>query len=469
MTVTLSQIKQITGVTAFSNFNQSSIGRSVVFNPTLPALVFDYNIAGGNIYVGLVVGSTQQELYGSAPGGANVLAISSTLIFFAGYIVAGGNVCGQGGCLQNGSDACGPWFISYNVKNNTYSQNCTAEPSNSITIGLQDVIVDYVNQYVYFFHNGTPDPSAVIFAIPISVATTFLANLQPPSSYKVAYITPTSPPSGMTIYKGRAVLYNGTFYITAGASGNVYIWVVPYSSITWNTSYPSSPQAIGSLYQIYNGGNSAESVLYLNYYVSSGSIITEILLYIGAGSGANGYVASIYIYSFNLSTNTATQLFTLNNANATWVAINIGGVLAFGQYISSGTYAIGVYDRKTNSYEQSSQISGALAIYVAEPYYAVVLSGSASSMTITVYQILLDTLPAIQNLTYSNGTLSGTVVNLNGNTPLSGVTVYLYTLQTQDDDASGGTQVTTTTTNSSGQFSFSISQAGYYAVKVIQS
>jgi len=469
MTVTLSQIKQITGVTAFSNFNHSTIGRSVVFNPTLPAFVFDYNVSTGNIYVGLVVGSTQQTLYSGSTGGSNVLAIAIPTIFFAGYVVTGGNVCGQSGCLQNGSDACGPWFLSYNVQNNTYSQNCTAEPSNSITVGLQDVIIDYINQYVYLFHNGTPDPSIVLFAVPFSVVSTFLANLQPPSSYKIAYITPTSPPSGMTFYKARGVLYNNTFYIPGSASGNIYMWVVPYSSITWNSSYPSSAQSLGSLYQVYSGGNADESVLYLNYYISSGSIVTEILLYVSGGTTSTGFAQSIYIYSFNLSTNTATQLFSLSNANATWVAINLFGVLIFGQNVSSGTFVISAYDRKTNSYEQSSQITGALAIYVSEPYYAIVFSGSASSLTITIYQVLLDVVPAFQNVTYQNGTLSGTLVNLNGNTPLSNVTVYLFTLATQGDDASSGSQVTSTTTNSNGQFSFSVSQAGYYALKIIQS
>jgi len=86
-----------------------------------------------------------------------------------------------------------------------------------------------------------------------------------------------------------------------------------------------------------------------------------------------------------------------------------------------------------------------------------------------VYQILVDTTPIIQNLTFSNGTLSGTLVNANGGGALANVTVYLYQLSTEGDDYSSGTQIASTTTNSNGQFSFSISQPGYYAVKVIQS
>jgi len=469
MTVTLFKVKEISGVTAFSNFSYSTIGRSVVFNPTLPALVFDYNTSDGNIHVALVVGNTQEELYPGATGGSNLLSVQVPVIFYSGYIVVGGNVCGQSDCMNNGSDLCGPWFVSYDTQNNTYVQNCSAEPTNSITVGLQDVIVDYINQYIYLFHNGTPDPSALLFAVPFSEATSFLANLQPPSSYKIAYLRPTNPPSSMTIYKGKAVLYGSTLYITGSASGDIYVWAVPFSEITWNSSYPSSPQSIGSLYQVYNGGNSVESVIYLNYYLSSGNVVAELLIYVSGGSGTNGYAGMIYIYSFNLTTNTATRLFSISDgANATWVAVNINGVLAFGQYISSGTFVVSIYDRKTNTYQQSSQITGALTIYISEPYYLVVLSGSPSSMTITIYQILLDVIPIFTNVTLNNGVLSGQILNLNGNQPLANVGVYLFTLSVQGDDASYGTIIQSITTDSNGKFSLTIPKIGYYALKVIQ-
>jgi len=474
MTITLSQVKQITGVTAFSNFSVVYTNRAVIFNPSLPAFVFDYIVGSfSSIQVGLVVGSTQQQLYSSASGGSNQTANEVPVLFFSQYILAGGGVCGYSGCMQNGLDECGPWFISYNLANNTYTQNCSAEPSNSLTTHLLDVIVDYANQYVYLYHSSSTRGAGVLFAIPFSALSSFLANLQPPSSYKVAWIYPANNvPSGWAIYPGNVVYYNSTFYIVGfDSSGNYYIWVVPYSSINWTTNgFPSSTQSVGTVYQIYNGGGAGAGNIFLNYYVSSGSIVTEILAYVPAGwNSSNITYNNVYIYSFNPSNNTATQLYSLSNANAFMRSINMGGIIIFVQKPQSGTFYISAYDRKTNSYEQSQAISGVLGVLTAEPYYAIVFSGTASSMTITIYQILLDVTPAFVNVSYQNGTLSGQVVNLNGNKALANVTVYLFSLATQGDDYSSGSQVSSTTTDSNGNFSFNISQAGSYVLKVIQS
>ena len=472
MTVTLTQIKQISGVTAF-NYAWNGSNRALIFNPSLPAFVFDYAPGGSSVEAGLVVGSTAQALYSGATGGSNLLANEVPMIFFTQYVLAGGGVCGYSGCMQNSSSACGPWFVSYNLQNNTYSQNCSAIPNNSITSHLVDVVLDYTNQYLYMFFldSTTGDGYGVlIFAVPFSSLATFLANLQPPSSYKVAWIQPQNPPSGWHTYATTVVYYNGNFYIVGfDQPSNYYYWIVQYSSITWSSSFPSSAQLTGTIVEVYSGGGAYGGNSFLNYYVSNGQIVTEILAYIPVNSTSNGSFSTIYIYSFNPSNNTPSQLFSLTNAYASLRSINMGGVIVFVQSPSNGTFYISAYDRKTNSYEQSQAISGVLGVLISEPYYAIIFSGSPTNLTITTYQILLDVVPAFVNVTYSNGTLSGQVVNLNGNQPLANVTVYLFTLATQGDDYSSGTQVTSTTTNSSGQFSFSISQAGYYALKIIQS
>jgi len=468
MTITLSQVSQLSGITAISSFSINETGRAVVLNPTQPALIFDYAPGGSGITVAVVLGSS--NITASLYSDSNLLVVNQPPLWFANAILTGGGVCAQSGCMQNGSSACGPWFAVYNTSSGSYNENCTALPSNSITTQFLDVTIDFANQYVYLWFSSSSTPAGVIVRIPLSSVSTLVNNLQVPSGYQVAFIQPSSPPSGFTVYKNQLVLYNGNFYIQGlDSSGNWYIWVVPYSSITWNSSFPSSAQSVGSTYAVYTGGSADMGSIFLNYYIYNGSLVTEILCYIPTNFNSSGkYYANVYIYSFNPSTNSATQLFSLQNANVKLVAINIYGVIAFVQNPSSGTFTVSTYDRKTNTYQQSSQIS-ALDVKLAEPYYAVVFSGSASSLTITIYQILLDVMPAFKNVTLSGSTLTGQVVNLNGGSPLAGITVYLYQLSSQNDDASSGTQVASTTTDSNGNFSFTISSSGYYALKVIQS
>jgi len=467
----LKQVNQITGVNAFNNFSVVYTNRAIVFNPNLPAFVFDYNLGNpGQIQVGLVIGKTQQQLYVGATGGSNVTANLVPTIFSNKSVITGGNVCGYGSCLENGSDECGPWFISYNLNENTYKQNCSAEPNNGITTAFLDAVIDYVNQYLYLYHSSPYVGSGVLFAVPFSQLQSFLANLQPPNSYKIAWIYPANNvPGGWNIYPGNLVLYKNKFYIVGeDSSGNYYIWVVPYSQIKWDSSYPSSPQNVGALYQIYTGGSASIGSIFLNYYLKNGSITPEILAYIPSSFNQNNITYNnVYVYSIDPLTMNTTQLYTLQNANAFMRAINIGGVIMFIRKMSSNSYVISAYDRKSNIYEQSEELTDLLGLLLAKPNYAIAFSGSPNDMTITLYEIMLDVMPKFNNVVYQNGVLSGELINSTYNVLMANAPVYLFTLESQGDGYSSGELVTSMTTDDNGNFSFNIPNKGYYDIKVL--
>jgi len=336
---------------------------------------------------------------------------------------------------------------------------------------LYDIALDFINQVAYFLLSLQGSLTIEIFQLSFTQLQSLIANQVYTGGYQLAYLLPPNTSTTASITGiAQFVYYNSTFYIGYSTAGNVFIWAVPYSAISWSTNYNASSQTAGTVYTIYSGGNGTFGSVFLNYYLSSGSVVYELLIYFITGSSSvpGNYGTTVDIYSFNISSLSASQLFVQSGITANLKAINFGGLVAFA-FTEGGQFQVAVYDRKTNSFEYTSIPNGQIGGYVAQPYYAIGASGSASSLTFTVYQILVDTTPIIQNLTFSNGTLSGTLVNANGGGPLANVTVYLYQLSTEGDDYSSGTQIASTTTNSNGQFSFSISQPGYYAVKVIQS
>ena len=433
--------------------------------------MFDYNTGSpGPIQVGVVYGKEQKQLYVSATGGSNVTANLVPKIFFNKTILVGGGVCGYPSCLNNPTDSCGPWFLSYNLQSNTYNLNCSAEPNNGITTHLLDVVLDYVNQNLYLYHSSAKPGAGVLFSVPFSELSSFLENLQPPKNYKVAWIYPSqNVPNGFSNYPGNVVLYKNKLYIVGeDSSENYYIWVVPYNQIEWSSSYPSSPQTIGSVYQIYNGGGAGIGSIFLNYYLENNSIVPKIIAYIPANfNQGNITYNNVYIYSIDPSTMEATLLYSLQNASAFMRAINLGGIILFVRKLSSNSYVISAYDTKTNTYEQSQELTNLLGLILAKPNYAIAFSGSPSDMTITIYEILVDVMPKFENVVYQNGILSGKLINARYNVPIGNTPVYLFTLESQGDNYSSGELVASTTTDNYGNFSFNIPNKGYYDVKII--
>ena len=487
MTVTLKQINQVQ-VTVGENVPAPPLGL-VVLDPSVPALVFNIGTSSSSssnpiINVALVIGSSKQYIITSSSG-LNQATIIPPL-FFSNYVLTGGFIINNSSCSSSSGTASGTnevgYYLSYNKQTQTADNSCTVEPDGIPFGGFFNVVIDFQHSMAYIFRYGANPIALIIFSMSLNAFTSFLSSLSLPSGYQVAYIEPPQSPAPPSQFVSNysfstVVLYNGTFYIglaypqiTSNGSvtypGYSFIWSVSVSSISFSSSIPSSPSQVGNLTQITSNTQASTPYIYLNYYVNNGSITTELLI----GQYVNG---NVVVYSYNFSSlSTLIQLSV--NASYYGNMINIGGVLAFvlGNYSISGstttyTYWVGIYDRKTNSYETTSQFTNITSMDVAPPYYAVTFSGSAGNITATIYQIIVDVLPAIQNLTAQNNTISGTVVNLNNGQPISGVTVYLYSLATLEDDSSSGSLITSTTTDANGNFSFSITQSGYYAVKVI--
>jgi len=471
MTISFKQTAQVTGVTAFQNITNTGRGDAYVFNPSLPAIIFEY-YSGSTLNVGVVIGTSTQNnvssiLNVSSPG---LYASSLPQLWFLNAILVGGSA-------QSSSDWY-PFYCVYNLSNNNFNCAYNIQPSLPSPTEFYDLALDFNNQVAYLYIGNANTGQAYIFSISFSNLSTLIGNLQFPSSYQVAFIQPASPPSSFNVHGGRFLYYNGTFYFNGhDGSYNVYIWSVPYSSISWSSSVPSSAQSAGSLYKVWTGNGTIEfpfGNLFLNYIVSGSSLTAEILIYAVANFTSSNYYTSMAIISFNPNNNNATVLYSLTSANVPGTAVNMGGIIVFAQFVSgsSGAWniAVSAYDRNLGVYQQSSVFSNVLDLKVAQPGYAIVLnSGSSSSGTVnvTVYQILVDTTPIIQNLTYNNGSLSGTVVDQTSGNPLANITVFLIQLASEGDDWASGTVIASTTTNTSGGFSFNITQAGYYAVYAV--
>jgi len=465
MPITLQQVGQISGITAFSSQSPQGEFVAVVFNPTMPALLFQYNYS----YPAIVIGSQTQELLWSQYSSqqfyfATITAYEVPTLWFASAVLTGGLISSNGIC-ENVNYS---WYAVYNQQNNSFNYSCSVIPANKNLGALMDIAIDYANQYVYLLHSASVNLGAVIFAIPFNQLSQLINSLTFPSEWYVTAIIPQGLSQEAGYIIGNMVYYNETFYIAIIISQlnqpyQLYEWVVSLNSITWNNSYPSAGSAVGTLYQVYNPGNTSAEIQYgisfLVYVNQQGNINPEIMLYFQ-------YSGTLYIYQFDPNALTSTNLFQLANANASSFAINFGGNVTFIQSPSQGVYTVSMFNPNNLAYEQSNQITNVLGVGLAHGGYLVTLSGSQSSLTITIYQILVDTTIVIQNLQYNNGVLSGTVINLNGNTPLAGVTVYLYQLQSEGDNYIVGQQVATTTTDSNGNFSFQITQVGYYGIMV---
>ena len=476
MTVTLKQISQLTGITAFSNFVNSGRGDAIVLSPTTPALVFDYGESNTYPYVGVIIGTTTQQQIYSGQGVAGLYANNVPPIWFLNAFLSGGSTCQNTQCNTSANPAnCVPFYIYYNITNVSFNYNCNIQPTVGNPVSLNDISIDFQRQVVYLFYLASPFSYAIVYAISFNNLSTLIINQSFPTSYTVAYVTPPNAPGGLSFISSSMIYYNNTFYFNVyDGSGNYYIYVVPYSSITWSSTLPSSPQSIGALYLFWASGNVTIPIgsIFLNYIGYGSTLNAEILIYAVTGwNSTNRYYTSIAIFSFNLANNSATLLYSLTNANAPGRAINMGGVIAFAQFISGSpgafTVAVGVYDRNLNTYQQSPSISNVLDLKVAQPGFAIIFTGSPSNMTVTVYQILLDITPTVTNLSYSTGVLSGTIIDQTSGLPLASVTVYLIQLASEGDNWANGTIVAITTTDSNGNFSFAINQAGYYAVYAV--
>jgi hypothetical protein len=458
-------LKQVTQVTVSSAWSQSDVsrgatGRGSVPNPSYPVFFFDY--ATSQIAVGYVVGTTGYSLYNQ--GDCNYLTMPAVYLQVVGlpYVIGGGGECGpQNGCMGNGPDVCGPWWFIYNMTNNTVTVTCTLIPNNGITGHFQGIGLDLINQYMLMSFISSNAKCLIIIIIPISCLSTLLSGTYP-SKASWAYVASPSPMPN--VYAQPFTIYGGYLYqpgvSSANTSNNICLWIIPLSCIyakMTNSSLPSSatPITMGSVITVYSGSVPGIGLLAFSF---ANATTSGLSFYIAVGGDTS---SGCFIYGVvNPSNNTVcftckiTGLYSQGYAKGAF-----NGVFIVPGY-NSGTVYVTAVDPKNKSVCTTS-VSGYYEIMSSEGYIVVASNPlSNSTVTFTVYQILLSATYAFQNasITVSGATVtgSGTLVNENNGSAVGGVTVYLVGVKSLGDMYTNDVDIIASgTTNSAGQFSIS--------------
>jgi len=408
-------------------------------------------------------------------------------------------------------------ILTYNIVTQSFSgiQNFFASNSffSQYTCGWGDAYIDYSHQVLYLLVFYGYLFIMLLFAIPFSELSSLLTNYQLPQNFYEATIM---PPNGENLlpfvcsvnpnvsssnllpsrliplpsYPATPVIvyFSGTFYIVfMDVNTNADIWVFSLSDLTFTTSTPSTSQTIiggseysnvpsnlqvvGTVMTIFNTQNIS---LYLNatfnYYMSNGNIYPEILVNIYWNPYSSFYTYNYTILSVDpstLSVNTIASL-TYNNAitghTVYWnIVTYVNNPLIMTGAILDGEYlGIFIYNRNTGETQFLSAPYNATNILVTDGGYVIILYNNY----LYVYQIVSDYAPVLTNVQFNqNNTITGTAMDLVSNTPASGVVVALFQLESQGGYNFSGEIIATTTTDSNGNFSFQVSQPGYYAIR----
>ncbi len=464
--VSLKQITSVTVTSPWSGYTSSKgqTGRGSVVNPSYPIFIFDYQTA--QIAVGYVVGSNAGSYQSQTD--ANYLIVPGLYfsVFGQNYWMGGGGECSTSGCMTNGPDACGPWWAIVDLSSNTLNTYCTGLiPNNSVSSHLQQILADLVNQNIIITNDTPSSASLIIWIIPVSQVSSMLSNTAP-SNMTWAYIQ-SSQGTNLIVYTQGATIYNGNLVQTGWVSSTLYLWVTPLSSIYNNAtsgapSSSSSPVTVGTVYQVASLSSTSTALPTVIGVPSSSGVTVYVSVEAPTGStGSAVYNVSPSNWSVVNSNTFTFPASILNFVKATW-----NGVFLYPAWSGSNVYVI-VIDPKTMSMEYTST-SGAYMMIGAEGY-AVVASQALnnSSVTWTVYQILLDHTYVFQNVSISISgstiTATGTLYDLTTNSAVASATVWLVAVGSLQDQYSDDVVfINSGTTNSNGQFSISGStQSGY--------
>jgi len=523
MTIQLIQTAQIQNVSSLGCITYNSCGYSyayhIVINPTLPAIVFSYSIDYQGIdynAIGIIIGNNAQYIANpSETISATIIATHNPILFFENAVLI------LASYVTNSNDA-DYWAydtpaLVYYLQNNTFNFTITLLPTelayNGLVYGWSDSAVDYQNQYLYLLTLNPNGFIVLLFAIPFSELQTLLTQLQLPQNFLEAslmipngcYLIYTSDLyPALCAYGGMdsnpiMIYYDGEFYLFFQSGGeDIYMWTFSLDQITWSNTLPSSTtqticgasysyvpsnlQTVGNVVDIMTEAGYTSTYIYgftasFNYYMSNGSINPEILVPVVLWNYNNPEGWTLAVISVNPSTLNVTAIANIpyNGVNPSlsvypYLPIYIaGGLLISTAYVSSSSsssyWYVFVYDRNTGDMAVFPPPNNVILVVPAEGGYVISVTGSCSSATITVYQVVTDAVPVITNLEFVNNTISGTAIDLVSNTPVTNVTVALFELISQGGYNFSGEIIATITTDSNGDFSFQISQPGYYAIR----
>lgn len=481
MTVTLQLVNQFSINNTLPSAIGNNMNRSLVLNTAVPIIVFDFNTTDNENRVGYIQGNTAyMHNISTGTGGANLLVRPAPLFSPFGYnkVMAGGQVCGNSGCMQNGISSCGPWYLWYDISAQQFTINCTAQPTNNLSVGLWQILID--NNYVYFIHGTTTEPSSaslLIWRIPVSDLGTLLNNNQFPSSAQWAHVQPPGLTT-MSTYRASAFILNNVLYIS-GIDGNnssiTYIYYVNLSQITWNSGTPGgSPQEVGA---------------YKSIQLPAGAVYQPRISPV-YDANYNVFIAYLAVYN-NGQNITFKKLDTSLNVIAQQdfqgpfhgYSEDIRAGLGVSIYTQNGSTSVYVFDYRAFPQQLDSALAQDGANWSAlDPTNLMLITAqpdlASNPFTLRIYQILVDVLPVFQNVQFSisgNNTLTvtGRLVNLNGNTAVSNATVKLIAVYSyRDFETADSSIIGTGTTDANGNFSISGTiQSGVklYAVKYVPS
>jgi len=460
--VSLKQVAQVTVSSAWSAFQTTPppVEKGSVINPSYPIFFFQYQT--GQIAVGYVVGSTGYSIYNQADCNFETLPSLYLQVVGLPYVIGGGGECGPvSGCYGVASAQCGPWWFIYNITNNTVSITCTLVPSNGIAGHLQNLGLDLINQNMLMSFIGGASKCITVIVIPISCISTFISGTYPAKASWVYIISPSPTPY---VYAENWTIYGGYIYQPGNSSvnsnENICLWIIPlsciYSKMT-NTPLPSSatPITVGSVITVYSGTTNGIDMVSFSFAKVTSSGLS---FYIAVGGDTN---AGCFVYGVvNPSNNTVcfsckiTNLYTEATSKGSF-----NGVFIIPGY-NNGTVYITAVDPKNKSV-CTTTTSGSFVSTSAEGY-AVVANAplSNSTVTFTVYQILLSATYTFQNatITVSGSTVtgSGTLIDENTGNAVGGATVYLVGVKSLGDQYTNDVDIIASgTTNSAGQFTIS--------------
>ncbi len=291
-----------------------------------------------------------------------------------------------------------------------------------------------------------------------------------PSNMKWTYIQ-SSEGSSAYIYTQGATIYSGNLVQPTFVSSTLYLWVTPLSTIysdatTGAPSSSSSPVTVGTLYQIASITSAGSAIPTVIGIPSSSGVTVYVSVAVPSGGSVQKTSAVVYNVSPSNWTVSNSSTFTfpatiLDFSKATW-----NGVFLYPAWSGSDIYVI-VIDPKTMTMEYTST-SGAYGMIGAEGYAVIASQAlSSSSVTWTVYQILLDHTYVFQNVSItisgSTVTATGTLYDQTASSAVASATVWLVAVGSLSDQYSDDVVfITSGTTNSNGQFSISGStQSGY--------
>jgi len=487
----------------------------VVINPTLPVILFSYaNYYNSVDYnaIGVVIGNTAQYIGNASSGSsATIVSYHTPIVFFENSILI------LPIYNPNGSSATSWAYTSPVLVCNLQVNTCNfteyllpqSLSSSDLFAGWLDAYLDFQNGQLYLLGVNYNMFIVLLFAIPFNELSTLLNQLQFPQNFNEASLMPTNGASILPFndtypsfclnydqYTAPVMIYyNEQFYLFFQAGElSLYMWTFSLDQIIWSSTFPtattqtisggtynyvpSNLQSIGSLYNIMYEAGYENIVLYgfavgFNYYINSNVIYPEILLSVilwnyNSPEGWTLAVISIDPGTLN-TTNIANLVYTqINPSTYVYPVLPIylsGGLIITEAYAYSSYYYIFVYDRNTGDTALFPPPANTILVVPAEGGYVISVTGSSTDATITIYQVVADAVPVITNVEFANNTISGTAVDLVSNTPVANATVALFQLISQGGYEFSGAIVSTTTTDSNGDFSFQVSQQGYYGIR----